>query len=413
MKKSRRRKTGNAAENRSLQASYTAVSVLTILCAGAGAGFSLWYRGEGNEALVRGVITALVTGTGTAFALLSARMTRTLFADNGLHPWRFFAAYAGSLAVSLLLPLVRPYLWPVPFFFVLLQLTSETVTGLFAGTGMLLLSVLFCGEETAGLFFMLFAASSCTMLLYRHTDAGTRFVWPAVSQALLHLLAWILYALLFAHEEASVSAFLLPALCAALTALVTAVFARTFLLGQLRRNTERYLDINDPEFSLLQAIRTKQKAVYDLAIHTAYLTERCAEALQYRTQAAKTVALYHRIGCLDDTESEWPDVAHYYVDFEFPQEALTLLREYIRQGREHPESREATLVYLCDSLVQRITALFANAKDATADYDTMIDTLFAECEKNGIFSASAMTLAELHRTAELLKQEKLYYDFLR
>ncbi|MBQ6735060.1 MAG: hypothetical protein IJR00_09140 [Lachnospiraceae bacterium] len=413
MKKSARQKKKSAAEQKALTVSLSAVSLLTVpLTAGAAAAFA-FYRGEGREAFLRIVIIAFLLGAGIAFCLGSDRLTHSFEGDNEAHPWRFFGVFACCLAASLLLLFVPLPWWPVPLLFVLLQLTSESILALFAGGGLLLLSLQFVAEGAEGYFFLLFTASACTVLLYRHTDSKTRFLFAMLPQALLHLTALVVYELLFAHTHASARVFLIPIASAFLTALVTAGIARAYLLRNIRKNTERYLDINDPEFSLLQAIRTKQKEVYDLAIHTAHLTERCAEALDYRTQAAKTCALYHRIGCLDDAESEWPDVAHYYTDFEFPQEAVLLLREYIREGQTHPRSREATLVMFCDTLVTQIRAVFAKDKDAGMDYDTMIDTMCLEAYQKGTLSGSGMTIQELSRMRELLKQEKLYYDFLR
>ena len=413
MKRNGRQKRKSEAEPKTLAASYTAVSLLLPLLAAAAAAAASYYRQEGRDAVLRGVALALLLGAAAAYALWSGRMSHSFEGDNEAHPWRFFVIYVLCLAAALGLSFVPLLWWPVPLLFVLLFLFSETVLALCAGGGLLLLALQSAPEGEPVYFFLMFSVSLCTLLLYRHTDAKTRFVFAMLPQALTHLTALIVYELLFVHAAAVPRVFSVPLLSSFLTALVTGVIARAWLMRGVRKNAERYLDINDPEFSLLQAMRTKDKRVYDLAIHTAHLTERLAEALGYRTQAAKTCALYHRIGCLDDTESEWPDVAHYYTDFEFPQEGMQLLREYIRQGAEHPESREATLVWLCDTLVQRVKALYEKDKDATADYDGMIDNMLQEASRNGTLSVSRMTMQELARSAELLKQEKLYYDFLR
>ena len=103
----------------------------------------------------------------------------------------------------------------------------------------------------------------------------------------------------------------------------------------------------------------------------------------------------------------------YFRRNKFPQESIDLLMEYIRGESKHPISKEATLISICEELVERIMAIFEEDRTVKLSSDWLIDTIFKERIKGNGFINSEMTVAELYDVRKLLKKEKLYYDFLR
>jgi membrane-associated HD superfamily phosphohydrolase len=92
---------------------------------------------------------------------------------------------------------------------------------------------------------------------------------------------------------------------------------------------------------------------------------------------------------------------------------VTLLEEYIKSGKKAPVSKEATIINLCEDLVNKLMAIFEKDKTAKIDSDRMIEEMIERRHISGSFNHSNLSIAELNRVSKLLKKEKLYYDFLR
>ena len=370
------------------------------------------YIHAGRDEIIRNTVAAASGGVLLAYLSTVSVLRGRVNEINASHMGRFVFLYVSCLLSCAALRMVPFTGWPFMAFYLALYLVSNETIGLFSGTVLLVLaSFLSSADRTAVLLYLLLGA----FVIILHQGSGDRAVIRSVvlPAVLLQILLDLACVLLFVHTETTPAMFTAPLVNAGVTAVlilfILYVYHTVFAIG----DTERYPDINDPEFSLMAAIRSKSEEEYFRAIHTAYLAERVAKALKANARAVKTCAYYNRIGCLDDTESIWSEVEHYYREFDFPKEACDLLREYISMGSRGPVSPEATIVWLCDTLVMSLQYVFHKNKDAKVSYDDMIDRLFAHKTEAGELGASRMTMADYKTMRDLLKQEKLYYDFLR
>ena len=173
---------------------------------------------------------------------------------------------------------------------------------------------------------------------------------------------------------------------------------------------DKYMEINDPECPLFIELKENSKEEYYLAMHTAYFCERIAKKLNLDEEASKTVGYYHRIGILLE-ENEWEKVLEKITPYEFPPNALAILKEYIDKNTPM-KKKETAVLLLSNAVISSILYLLAHNK-GELDYDQIIDTVFKKKLENSVLHNSDITLSEIVTMRDLFKEEKLYYDFLR
>ena len=127
----------------------------------------------------------------------------------------------------------------------------------------------------------------------------------------------------------------------------------------------------------------------------------------------KSLADYHRIWILNHHRQDWDEIQPYFVEFDFPREALDLLHEYLTGGENAPVSKEATVVMFCDLLVSSLMQAFAQDRERQVEMDSFIEDLVNEKLYHGALNQSELSMRELNEMKKLFKREKLYYDFLR
>ena len=370
------------------------------------------YLHAGRDEIIRNMVAAASGSVLLAYLTGSALLRGTLPEENANHPGRFVFLYCCCLVSCAVMRLVPYTGWPFPALFLVLYLFSNEVTGLFSGALLLVITCFLSGADSAAVFLYLMLGCF-VIILHQGSPEKAPVRSVALPAVCLHAMLELAFVLLFVHAEGGISGFRAPFLNLAVSFVLMVIALSVYRAITGESGKERYADINDPAFSLLEAMKTKHEEEYYRAIHTAYLTERVAKALKLNTRAAKCCAYYNRIGCLDDTESVWDEVEHYFREFEFPKDACTLLREYITMGDAGPSSPEATCVYVCDTLVMSLQYVFHKNKDAAVNYDEMIDNVFLHKAQGNELTQSRMSIHHYHRMRDLLKQEKLYYDFLR
>ena len=372
-----------------------------------------YVNGRGMEETLRNTVTAL-TGCGVLLYLMAdARIHATLAYDNERHTGRFAGLYLICLAVSLFLPMITYLAWPYVVIFVLLSFFSDKTIGFYAGALLLLISVLLTQDGGAAAFFLYLTSGAVGCAMFDHLDEELKVTTPILVTLLMQTVLLIGYHVLFLHTAIGPETFVIPFINLVFSAVLLFVATHIFAMSVIRRDNDNYMDVNDPEFSLLSAMRQKNKDEYFRAIHTAYLADRIATDLSFNGKAIKSCAYYHRIGCLTDEMSDWDAIAHYFEEFDFPKEAVTLLKEYVKIPENGVISKEATTVMFCDTIVSSLMYMFKKDKDTKVNYDDLIDRVFAHKLEAGELTHSELTMKEFDRMRALLKREKLYYDFLR
>ncbi len=373
--------------------------------------FSFLYKLD-IEVIIRNTFTGFLCG-GILIYMLNDATVRGLFAyDNGQKRNRFVFSYYAALIMSMFLPLITAEVWPFLFVFLLLGLFSTNEIGLFSGSMLVMFSVLLEKEGSYSEFFVYFLSGAVILVLLRDLTETTKIGVPLfISMALLFTLL-IAYDILFQNRTFSVTMLIAPFVNIIISSILMLVLLNIFGIYVIRKSNDRYMDINDTEYPLLVQLKETDKDAYFRAIHIAYLSERIALDLGLNARAVKTMSYYYKIGVIDGSKS-WADVKHFYFENNFPEEAVSYLKEYIENDKTKPLSKESAIIYMCETLIASITYLFEKNKDTKINYDELIDKIFLHKMENRELYDYDISLYELERMKKLMKKEKLYYDFLR
>ena len=366
-----------------------------------------------DEEIIRNVISVLVESGLIIFLWEDGLIRGSLVYGNEKHMNRFFVIYIIVFVTALLFPLVNNLIWPYLSIFVLLSLFSNALIGICSGCALLNVSLLLCHGSSVQPFFIYLIAGVVAIVLFQHVGEKLQFGLPILISIMLLFVLLVAYHVLFLNQTFSFPMLTVPLVNVVISSILLLVLLNAFSLLVIRGSNDMYMDINDPEFELLVKIKNKDKREYYRAIHTAYLADRIAADIGVNRRATKACAYYHRVGMLDGKPDDMEAAKPYFRRYQFPESAVTLLEEYIKSGKKAPVSKEATIINLCEDLVNKLMAIFEKDKTAKIDSDRMIEEMIERRHISGSFNHSNLSIAELNRVSKLLKKEKLYYDFLR
>ncbi|MCR5155629.1 MAG: hypothetical protein K6C96_02970 [Butyrivibrio sp.] len=370
--------------------------------------------GKSYEAILRNTIVSLVIAGTVIFMLLDAisRGREAMSYDNFYRKNRFGVVFMIMVVLSCLFSLVPNAFWPYMSLLVILALFSNTEIGLASGIGFVIITVMLEENGDVGELFMYVVAGIVAVALFRDLKENTSIGLPVFISLLMQAVLLMAFNVLFQNRTFSINILILPVLNLMLNLIILLVFLNIFGVYVLRKSNDVYMDINDAEYPLLVSLKEKDKDEYFRAIHTAYLAERIAMGLGYNARAIKTCSYYHRIGILDGS-LKWADMEHYYLENNFPEEAVEFLHEYLEPVKGKAKSREALAVQLSETVIASIMYLVRQNKEVKIDYEKLIDDLFDKKEKEGELKNYGVTFYEYDQMRKILKKEKLYYDFLR
>jgi len=370
--------------------------------------------GKSYEAILRNTVVSLIIAGTVVFMLLDAisRGKEAMSYDNSYRKNRFVVVYIAMIILSCLLSLVPSAFWPYMSLFVILALFSNTEIGLVSGIGFVIITVMLEENGDVGELFMYVIAGVVAIALFRDLKENTSIGFPVFISLLMQAVLLMAFNVMFQNRTFSVNILILPILNLMLNLIILLVFLNMFGVYVIRKSNDVYMDINDAEYPLLVSLKEKDKDEYFRAIHTAYLAERIAMGLGYNARAIKTCSYYHRIGILDGS-LKWSDMEHYYLENNFPEEAVEFLHEYLEPAKGKAKSKEALAVQLSETVIASIMYLVRRNKEVKIDYDKLIDDLFDKKEKDGELKNFDITFYEYDQMRKILKKEKLYYDFLR
>ena len=207
-----------------------------------------------------------------------------------------------------------------------------------------------------------------------------------------------------------------PAVGLCLDVLVMAIAFRMISSSIIFKYRDRYKETVDPEYHLLMDLKGRNHFEYKRAIHTSYLCERISAITGTDCIDMKGAGFYHRIGilaCEDGNTDNIPEKSLEMIRNEqFPPGIINIIGEY-GEKRTGVISKEVSVLMIADSVIYDILDEFEIKKAQTIDSDGIIDNVYLTLEKKGIIKNSALSLYELNKIRKYLKEEKLYYDFLR
>ena len=370
--------------------------------------------GKSTEAIIRNAFVSLIISGCVIFMLLDAggRGKDGFSYDNYYKPVRFVIVFFIMVILSAMLSLVPTEFWPYMSFTVILALFSNNEIGLTSGIGFITLSVMLEENGQYSELFTYALAAAVALALLRDLKEDTAISLPVFISLIMQAVLLTAFDVLFMNRTLSINALILPIINLMLNLIIMLIFLNMFGVYVIRKSNDMYMEINDAAYPLLVKLKEKDRDEYFRAIHTGYLSERIALGLGFNDRAVKCCAYYHRIGSLDGKLS-WEDVKHYYYENNFPEEAVELLKEYLEPTSDKEKTKETLTVQLCETVIASIMYLIKQNKDAKIDYDKLIDGIFDRKEAEGDLKEYQVTFREYNEMRQILKKEKLYYDFLR
>ena len=366
------------------------------------------------EMVLRNTIVSLII-SGTNLFMLSDAYSRgkeAFLYDNYYHGRRFALVYLVMIVLSCSFSLVPNQLWPYMSLFVILSLLSNAEIGMISGIGFVIISVLLESGGNIAELFMYVIAGCVAIAVFRDLKENTNVRIPIAISLMMQAVLLMAFNILFQNRTLSFVLFILPVINLMINLVILLIFLNVFGLYVIRKTNDRYMEVNDSEFSLLVRLKEEKKEEYFRAIHTAYLAERIAIGLGLNLRAVKNCSYYHRIGMLEN-KTTWEEVKHFYEDNSFPIEAIPFLKEYIDPQKGAVRTTESLAVNVSESLISSLMELFKYNKELKLDYDKMIDNILDKKIETGELLNYDVSYRQYDQIRKILKKEKLYYDFLR
>ncbi|MCQ2080051.1 MAG: hypothetical protein MJZ11_00235 [Lachnospiraceae bacterium] len=324
---------------------------------------------------------------------------------------KFFIDYEICLVASAVFAYFPDSEWIFLPVFISLMLFSDEISAVLLGANFVIISIMLSSSADFVSFITYFAPGVVGIILFKTIDEEFKILYPLVVSLGLLFLTLCVKEILILNVEFSFSLFLIPLYNILISIAVIFFILKIFSYSLLYKNDDRCLDIIDPEFELLAALKEKSKEDYDHAIYTAVLCSKMASFIGLDENVSKACGYYHKIGVLAKSQ-DWKDVEELLHEYEFPENIISLLKEY-NMVDGPVKSKETVLVLFADTVISSIRYLFVKDKNAVIDYDKLINAIFEKKINSGAISWSKISYEEISIIKEKLVDEKMFYDFLR
>ena len=321
--------------------------------------------------------TAVLSACGAGMILFSIEKSRVLqlfLYDNERNLWRFTLLYCIFLLAALLCPLLPKAGWPYLAFFVGLMLFSNEVTGLAAGSSLLMISLLLQNEAEPVTFFVYFVGGMAGILLFSTINESFHIWLPVLLSLLLQFVCLCIPEVLYQQLPFYLPMLLVPAVNTVVCLILLLIILKFFSFTFIYKTRDIYMDINDPECPLLVELKNVSKPEYYHTIHTAYLCSRIALQLKLDDAVVKACAYYHKIGLLKG-ENNWENAEQILAGNQIPLRVRELLKQYLSPA-EQLVDREVIVLLFADTVISSIDYLFSKDKNVQLDYQKLIQTIY-------------------------------------
>lgn len=385
---------------------YAVIFVITV----SGTGILSFIFNQEMHIIIRNLVTSGM-GAGMIICLMAQAREKDLYAyDNKKYEERFLLCYLAAILISFVCAKLPPEGWPFLVIFVLLALFSNYIIGISAGSLLLMISIMLSGASV-NIFFLYFVCGVIAVCVFNGLDENYKVGIPIIISIIMLIVSITAEIILFENEKLSMEMFMIPLMNVIITGILLLVILKIFSYLVIFKYRERYMEINDPECPLLVQLKEKSKDEYYKAVHTAYLSDKIAKKLGFDDKVTKAGGYYHSIGSLKG-DNTWDNVYEICLEYKFPPEVITVLREYLEKGNKIIH-KETAVIYFAESVVSSILFLIAKDKGAKLDYNQIIDTVFEKKQECDLFLQCEISVSELNQMKKMFKEEKLYYDFLR
>ncbi len=363
--------------------------------------------------IIRCEVSLLLLSGILALILLRAVRARELLYDNLVNINRFMMSYVVCALIAALSSLVPELLIPLAAMSLICAVLSNTYTGIVCGlifcTEPLLLS-----EKSFEYFLFTFAVSMMIILLIlAGRDIKEKTAEPLIIFSFVYITLYTALIVL-KREEINPAVIINPLVGLVLNDVIICLTIYSVRKNIILANEEKYEKIVDPEHPLLIRLKRTNTREYKRSIHTAYICDRLSDRLGFNRVLMKGAGFYHRIGVLSEDNKDVAKATVSMVKKEgFPWPLVKILEQY---GNDKSEqiSPEASLICIADTLINEILLRMEKGEE-DIDYDKLIDRIINALigSRNGKLQKSDLKIQHLYRIRKYLKEEKLYYDFLR
>ena len=396
----------NKKENRERLAQEALIYLITVV----GSGLASAFYGRTIIETAGLVILAAVGMGAVVFSIEQGIEKETFLFDNDVHLLRFALLYLLSFFVFLLFPMLPVGGWPYLAVFIGLTIFSNQVTGISAGTVLLMITCMLYGGNGSE-FFIYFIGGLIGATVFSYVNITFKVVLPLVISLMMQLVCLALQEVLFVNETLHLDMLLIPVVNLLVCTILLLILLKYFSFAVIYSKRDLYMDMNDPECPLLVELKNTSKDEYYHAIHTAYLCDRIAKRLNMDDALVKACGYYHRIGILRG-ENSWENAQTILEENQFPQRVKEILKEYLDKS-ESIRSGETVVLLFSDTVISSINYLFSKEPNIQLDYEKIIGGIFKKRIESGIIDYSDLTFGQLQEMKKILTEEKLYYDFLR
>lgn len=370
-----------------------------------------WLYGKTIYEMIRLVILAVIASGCVVFSLETAVERGQLLYDNVENLHRFSVVYGCSLVCSVIFPLLPESGWIFLVIYISLMLFSNQLTGLCAGSGLLLITLLLYGSNSAHLFVLYFFGGMVGIILFSSLHDTFKVGLVLFVSLMIQFLCLCINSILMVNESLHIGMILIPAANILICLILLLILLRYFSVTVINKTRDLYMDINDPECPLLVKLKEHSKDEYYHAVHTAYLCDRIAKRLSMDDAVAKAGGYYHKIGILLG-ENNWANTKAILDEYSYPETVHEILKEYLDKDQQLVK-KETVVLMIADTVISSISYLFSKDSKAQVDYDKLIQAIFKKKYESGLFNYSMISLGELEEMKKILSEERLYYDFLR
>lgn len=385
---------------------FTILAVVTFLPVVSG-----FLYDKNTEEILQLLCVSIFFGGTILFQIIYEGSIYTNGLNQQLNLFVFPCTYAVSIICAVCFPLMQPLAWPYLFVALALFLFSNITVGILSYSFAITVSCMLRGCDFLELV-LYFICGMIVMIFFGKLDKRYKYAIPTFVSLCTYIVMVFANVLLFNNELINLDMMILPVINLFITTILFYLLLKLFSITTVHKYRERYMTINDTEFTILATVKKADTKAYYRAIHTSYLTDKLSKRFSLDADSVKTASYYWKIIDTMKEKDKKGFMEKINTTWHFPPDAIQLLNELLDK-KTRLTSKEAIAVYTANLIIENIQQTFLKDKNAQINYKKMIDELFNERMKFGIFEKCDYTYRDLNMMKKLFIDEELYYDFLR
>lgn len=288
------------------------------------------------------------------------------------------------------------YIEPILIIPVLYALYVDYKTGMVAGILSISLKYLF-NMDISEIYIIYYIMCICSCVFIPYINDYKIMVISSIAYIIVSLLATVLVEFIF--NEQIFAWVIINVMVNVVINIILIIASKVIYVynsssKRLIRHLNKLLDNNN---ELLVALKNYSIPSYLHGEEVATLAQGASKLIGADALLTRCAGMYHEIGRINGKKDIANETLKIAIDNNFPKPLIDILNEYsIKTGR--PNSKEAALVMISDTVITTIEYMNHNKKSFT--YDKLIDNIFAQRLAKGYFDNSELTIAEYHIVKE-------------